>query len=277
MPLVPNLPGWYQTLLQDKHKSDSTIKTYQATVRSAYNTLLQTNTTAKYLDSLFLDAGLSPQQRRHRIRQTMEQLVDALDPGLTPTTTAIRSHLANRVPILSPDQIWELILAPDVSTLRGRRDAAALALLACTGIHPGQLVNLDVGDLYQRIDEMTPALCIRFLDKQRLIPFGELIKARELAYIWHTSAGLSAGPLFVQLEPGNHLPSEYAQPARLTHNSVIRILRAYPVTNCDGSRLVVSCRDLRHTYIQSLRQIGIEAISLYKEVDYSYTGSRHFS
>ena len=52
---------------------------------------------------------------------------------------------------LTPVQGAALMMQPDVSTLRERRDVAMIALMLATGLREGEIVSLNVDDLYQNL------------------------------------------------------------------------------------------------------------------------------
>lgn len=72
--------------------------------------------------------------------------------------------------VLTPEEVEELLSAPNVKTPLGLRDKAMLELLYATGLRASELVALKVGDV---------DLKERFLrvvgkgDKERMVPFGE--------------------------------------------------------------------------------------------------------
>ena len=50
---------------------------------------------------------------------------------------------------LTPAQGAALMMRPDLSRPRGRRDVALIALLLATGLREGKVVRLEIDDLYQ--------------------------------------------------------------------------------------------------------------------------------
>ena len=65
-----------------------------------------------------------------------------------PTTLVDRPNLGRKLPrILSFEEIERLLLAPDLATKRGVRDAAMIHLMYASGLRVSELCGLKVGDL----------------------------------------------------------------------------------------------------------------------------------
>jgi site-specific recombinase XerD len=157
---------------------------------------------------------------------------------------------------LSPAQGAALLMQPDVTTQRGRRDVALLALLLATGIREGEAVALAVEDLYQTYGGVA-ALRVRAGKgaKARLVPFGDMLWARRIAAVWLD--GRTTGALFTAMGDGRgdrHV--ERVTTARMTTRSVQRTLRRYPLA-IEGVPTWVTPHDLRRSYARNLFMAGI--------------------
>jgi integrase/recombinase XerD len=64
-------------------------------------------------------------------------------------------NLSSAVPaLLSPEEVELVVAMPDTSTVRGRRDAAILLLLARLGLRASEIVHLELDDLHWRAGEI---------------------------------------------------------------------------------------------------------------------------
>jgi site-specific recombinase XerD len=165
----------------------------------------------------------------------------ALDPQQARVTVITAQDAADsQHRRLTSAQGAALLLQPDVTTQRGRRDVALLALLLATGIREGEAVALDVEDLYQTYGGVA-ALRVRVGKgaKARLVPFGDMLWARRIAAVWLD--GRTTGALFTALGDGR---------------SVQRTLQRYPLA-IEGVPRRVTPHDLRRSYARNLFLAGV--------------------
>lgn len=67
----------------------------------------------------------------------------------------VRTYRHSGVPaFLSPEEVELVVATPDTSTVRGRRDAAILLLLARLGLRASEIVHLKLDDLHWRAGEI---------------------------------------------------------------------------------------------------------------------------
>lgn len=71
--------------------------------------------------------------------------------------------------VLSPDEVEQLLRGPNLKTLQGIRDRAALELMYATGMRVSEMTNLNLGDLNL---EMNFVKCIGKGQKERVVPLG---------------------------------------------------------------------------------------------------------
>ena len=77
------------------------------------------------------------------------RLMRAIDPQRSRVRTeSVQDEADSRHIRLTPAQGAALMMRPDLSQLRGRRDVALIALLLATGLREGEVVQLEVEDLY---------------------------------------------------------------------------------------------------------------------------------
>lgn len=107
------------------------------------------------------------------------RLMRAIDPQLSPVTTqTIQDEADSQHILLTPEQGAALMMQPDVSPLRRRRDAAIIALMLATGLREGEAIKLKADDLYQTYGGI-PAVHVRSGKgaKARMMPFGDMFWA----------------------------------------------------------------------------------------------------
>lgn len=74
---------------------------------------------------------------------------------LSPVVPMVRTYRQSTVPaVLSAEEVQRVLATPDRSTVRGRRDAAILLLLARLGLRASEIVFLELGDLHWRAGEV---------------------------------------------------------------------------------------------------------------------------
>jgi integrase/recombinase XerC len=142
---------------------------------------------------------------------------------------------------LKVEEIFELLEAPDSSSLLGRRDRALFEVLYGCGLRVGEAVGLD------RKDVDLNAGWVRVMgkgSKERMTPFGG--PAREALEIYLQDREISAqGPLFVNFRG-----------TRLTSRSVARILTKHLLRIAASKTL--SPHGLRHSFATHLLVAGAD-------------------
>jgi site-specific recombinase XerD len=74
---------------------------------------------------------------------------------LSPAVPMVRTYRQSTVPaVLSAEELQRVLATPDRSTIRGRRDAAILLLLARLGLRASEIVFLELDDLHWRASEI---------------------------------------------------------------------------------------------------------------------------
>jgi len=76
------------------------------------------------------------------------------------TTKSIQDEADSKHIRLTPAQGASLMMRPDLSQFRGRRDVALIALLLAAGLREGEVVQLEIDDLYQTYGGV-PALRVK--------------------------------------------------------------------------------------------------------------------
>ena len=130
------------------------------------------------------------------------RLMRAIDPQHSRVTTeSVQDEADSRHIRLTPAQGAALMMRPDLSRLRGRRDVAIVALLLATGLREGEVVKREIDDLYQTYGGV-PALRVKSGKgaKARMVPFGDMLWSRQIMELW--LHGRESGPVFTRMRQG---------------------------------------------------------------------------
>lgn len=141
------------------------------------------------------EARLSPRSRARALVATrgwFRFLVADRHLDADPTETVDAPRIGRRLPeVLGEQAVDRLLAAPPLGTPRGLRDAAMIETLYATGLRVSELVTLKIGDVHLE------AGYVRVLGKgrkQRLVPLGDLARARITSYVETARAGFVRDP-----------------------------------------------------------------------------------
>ena len=172
--------------------------------------------------------------------------------------------------VLTSSEVDLLLMQPDGSTLKGKRDRAMLELLYATGMRVSELISLKVEDLDFRIN------CVNchFGEKERIIPFGQ--KAREvlLDYLKTTRDSLlhesKENVLFLNCSDGQSM----------SRQGFWKLLKQY--AKKAGITVDITPYTVRHTFAAHLLENGADLKAVQEMLGHSdisttarYAGNRH--
>jgi len=261
----PRLDQWRDAMLE-AGASASTVSGRLSTVRSRYKTLGTDNGIRQRL-LISTPAGWGFGDRAAFVNETLKQLDNDLDvKNARVKVSAVQDRTDRDQVRLTIAQAEALMSAPSwADTLKGKRDAALLALALCTGVREFELQNLVVDDLRQRYQGEL-ALLVKHGkgDKQRMIPYGELSWCLLVVDAWLDAAGIDAGPVFRSFWKG----ARTLRPGRLSLRAIQKIVRSYPVT-IDGELVEVRPHDLRRTYACTMWACGMDLISIQRNLGHA--------
>ncbi|UQN10684.1 tyrosine-type recombinase/integrase [Deinococcus sp. QL22] len=156
---------------------------------------------------------------------------------------------------LSRVQAQELLLAPDVSTLRGLRDRALLAVLLGCGLRRSELVNLTFQHVQQREGRWVVLDLTGKHGRTRTVPMPAWCKAAMDA--WTTKAELNSGHIFRPTAPRG---SKVLARACLSHEAVALIVRKYGTqvgrSDLTPEGVALAPHDLRRTFAKLAHKGG---------------------
>lgn len=253
----PDLTAYRDHLLATL--APSSVKVHLSSVRRSYKTLVEglehREALVSYLERQFPDEDFGT--IKAKADELELRLARAVDPERSRVTVmTVQDEEDTKHLRLTPAQGAALMMQPDVTTLRGRRDVAMIALLLATGLREGEIVKLDVEDLYQTYGGVS-ALRVRSDKgaKARMVPFGDMLWACQITEFW--LGGRESGPVFTAMIDGRgDMLDQRTTYKRMTTRSVQRMLKHYPIS-INGLPTRVTPHDLRRSYARNLFLAGI--------------------
>jgi site-specific recombinase XerD len=166
----------------------------------------------------------------------------------------VKKHKKENINYLSIDGIRLFLNQPDMTSKKGRRDAALLSLMYDTGARVQEMVDLTVQDVHTE-----PPYSIRISGKGQKVRIVPLLEGQmKLLLLYLKENGLMKNecrpyPLFFnnrkeKLTRGgiSHIVLKYANAARKQHSTLIP--------------LIISCHSLRHSKAMHLLQAGVNLV-----------------
>lgn len=203
-------------------------------------------------------------QRLSAIRTLVRELADngALDPALAQGIVSLRGvrqrgqRLGNW---LSRQQAQVLLNAPDVTTTKGLRDRALLAILLGCGLRREEVVSLTTDHIQQREGRWVVVDLIGKRNKMRSVPMPSWAKAALDAWLHVANPGTlyeTATFLFRSVNKGGRI-GEHA----ITPQAVHKIVRGYALVLGLGP---LAPHDLRRTFAKLAHKggAGVDQIGL---------------
>jgi integrase/recombinase XerD len=174
------------------------------------------------------ESGLSAatiNQRLSAIRKLAAEASDngALDPKIAngiKSIKRIRQEGTRAGNWLVKQQAQQLLNAPDISTLKGLRDRAILALLLGCGLRRAEAANLTFDHIQQRDGRWVLVDLLGKRNKLRSVPMPAWTKVAIDEYA--TNAGLLAGIVFRPINKGGRITAE-----RMTEQAIYNVVLHY--------------------------------------------------
>jgi len=208
-----------------------------------------------------LERGLAPSSVNVRLSAIRKLAAEAADNGLMAPELAAGVGRVKGVKRegtrignwLSARQAEHLVNAPNVETLKGKRDRAILALMIGAGLRRREVATLTVEHVQQREARWVLVDLVGKGSRVRSVPIPSWAKVAIDA--WLEAAGITAGRLFRGVNRGDRLVGDSLDP-----QGVFRVVSDY--ANKLGFR--VAPHDLRRTYAKLAHQgrAALEQIQL---------------
>lgn len=254
---LPDLTTYRDHLLRTL--APSSVRAHLSSIRRSYKLLIESlehrTSLIAYLEGKFPNEDFAT--IKAKADELELRLTRAIDPERSQVTTQTIQDVEDSKHIrLTPAQGVVLMMQPDVSILRGRRDVAIIALMLATGLREGEIVTLQVDDLYQTYGGV-PAVRVKSGKgaKSRMVPFGDMLWARQITEIWLDRR--KVGFVFTKMFDGRgDMLEQEATDKKMTTRSVQRMLKRYPIA-INGVPTSVTPHDLRRSYARNLFLAGI--------------------
>lgn len=200
---------------------------------------------------LLVEEGLGSRSRARAmvaIRGLFRFLVADRYVELDPSETLDSPRIGRALPVvLGTEEVDRLLSAPDITTPRGLRDSAMLAVLYATGVRVSELCNMQLREVnlergYVRVTGKG--------NKQRLVPFGELAANRIQRYVEEARPGFAKGR--------DDLPALFLgnRQKPLTRQGFWKLLGKY--ARGAGIARAISPHKLRHSFATHLLERGAD-------------------
>jgi len=249
---LPDLTAYRDHLLT--MLAPSSVRAHLSSIRRSYKLLVESlahrTALVAYLERRFPDEDFAT--IKAKADEIELRLTRAIDPERSQVTTqTIQDEEDSKHIRLTPAQGAALMMQPDISTLRGRRDVAIIALMLATGLREGEIVKLKVDDLYQTYGTV-PALRVKSGkgSKARMVPFGDMLWARQIVEVW--LVGREESFVFTKMADGRgNAKHQKRSSDPMSARSIQRLLKRYPVA-IQGVPTSVTPHDLRRSYARNL-------------------------
>ncbi len=255
----------YRDMLLAEGKAPSSVSSILSTIRGAYRRLLLNNNVRDALYGL-TPPNTSPADRKAVVDELITRIENAIEPRAAPVSVTVHQDRDDREYLrLTAFQASQLLAQPGVETLKGLRDTALIATLLCTGVREGELVSLEVPDLYASLGGES-ALQVREGkgNKARLVPYGELGWCLAIVERWLERAHITEGPVF----RGFYKGTRHVRLTPLTTRAVGYILNEYPI-NVNGQMVTVKPHDCRRTYARRLHDAGMDLVAIQQNLGHA--------
>lgn len=272
--ITPDLAAYRDHLLYERGLQPTSVDAHLGTIRAHYRHVILPQREAFYalLPRIFdaRAAAMSISDKKAAVDEIVLRLERAIDPRHSRVSITRHQDEGDSDHLrLTVAQAQALLAQPDLSTNKGLRDTAIIALMLATGLREGEVVALQVGDLRQRLGGEL-ALRVRHGkgNKARLIPYGGEVWALWAVERWLERlqdiclrAGLpftEKTPVFIALARGGNSPTGLNQSGglALTTRGLQKILASYPV-EIEGAPTPVKAHDLRRTYARRQFEAGM--------------------
>ena len=208
-----------------------------------------------YLQSL----GYAPSTINQRLSAIRKLAIEAADNGLMDAQLAngvarvggVKSSGVRTGNWLTKDQAQRLLNAPDITTLKGLRDRAILAVMLGAGLRRSEVAALTFEHIQQREGRWVIVDLIGKGKRVRTVPIPSW--AKQAIDEWAQTAGISEGRIFRAVNKGDRLAGE-----SMTSQAVQDVVKAY-AKQCG---LELAAHDLRRTFAKLARKGGADLMQI---------------
>lgn len=143
------------------------------------------------------------------------------------------------------EQAQKLINTPDITTLKGLRDRAILAIILNSGLRRSEIAKLTFDHIQQRNGRWVIVDLIGKGNRVRSVPIASW--AKQAIDEWAQTAHISKGNIFRPINKGDKLAGDH-----LTSQAIQNVIKEYG----NKAGLNISAHDMRRTFAQVAYQAG---------------------
>jgi integrase len=258
---TPDLRAYADYLTAQRGLQAATVQAHLSSIRTRYADLTRDR-------DLFY--RLAPEGDSIADQKAMvDEIIARIEHAIHPRAVRLKAHKSQDKPDLlhvrlTAAQVNTLLHLPNVSTVRGLRDVALIALMLCTGAREAEAAAATVADLRQSLNG-EPSFHIREGKgaKERLVPYGELEWVLPLVDKWLHRAGIVAGSVFRRVYKNDRAGTD-----ALTTRAIQKILEGYPIV-VSGRLIAIRPHDLRRTYARRLYDNGVDPIRIQQNLGHA--------
>ena len=152
---------------------------------------------------------------------------------------------------LSKDQAQKLIDATDITTLKGLRDRAILAIMLGAGLRRSEVSNLTFDHIQQREGRWVIVDLVSKGNRVRTVPIPSWSK--QAIDEWSQTAGITEGRIFRAINRGGNLAGD-----SMTSQAIQDVVKTY-AGKCG---IQLSAHDLRRTFAKLARKGGADMMQI---------------
>lgn len=191
------------------------------------------------------NAGVSASSINQRITAIRKLAVELADNGVVPESTAqaigrvegVRKEGKRLGNWLTKEQAQLLLELPNVSTVKGLRDRAILAILLGCGLRREECAKLTVGHIQQREARWVIVDLVGKRSKTRSVPMPSWAKYAIDSYM--VAGAITSGPLFRSMRRGDKLQGD-----GMTAQAIFNMVKEYAAQ----IGVALAPHDLRRTF-----------------------------
>lgn len=212
-----------------------------------------TKATVQRYKTVLQESGLAPSSINQRMSAIRKLAQEAADNGLVDQSIAngvakvkgVKQQGVKAGNWLSKEQAQALINAPDITTLKGLRDRAILAIMVGSGLRRSEVAFLSLKDIQQREGRWVIVDIVGKGNRVRSVPISGWSKVA--IDEWTKAAGIDSGNVFRRVNKGDRVMGE-----SMTAQAIRDVVKEY--SNRLGYE--IGAHDLRRTYAKLAHKGG---------------------
>ena len=209
--------------------------------------------TIQHYKNHLLELDYAPATVNQKLVAVRRLAVEAVDNNLADPAILEGIRRVKGVPMegvrtgnwLTLEQAQMLINTPDITTLKGLRDRAILAVMLNTGLRRSEMAKLSFDHIQQREARWVIVDLIGKGKRVRTVPIASW--AKQAVDEWTQAANISKGNIFRPINKGDNLSGDH-----LTSQAIQNVIKEY----ASKAGLNISAHDARRTFAQLSYQAG---------------------